>query len=50
VFDLPYDTAGGGETSSPHDVIEVVIDGRKQKTPADEAGVGLNTFQTTRID
>jgi hypothetical protein len=50
VFDLPYDTVEGGETSSPHDVIEVVIHDRKQKTPADEAGVGLDTFQTTKVD
>jgi len=34
------DTVGCGETSSPHDVIEVVI-ARKTKTPAGEAGVGV---------
>ena len=30
----PKDTAGCGEVSSPHDVIDVVIDGGKQKAPA----------------
>jgi len=36
----PNDTVGCSETSSPDDVIEVVIE-RKTKTPAGEAGVGL---------
>jgi hypothetical protein len=31
---MPKDTVGGGEVSSPHDVIDVVIDdGGKQKSP-----------------
>jgi len=34
LFICPKNTAGGGEASSPHDVIDVVIDGGKQKTPA----------------
>jgi hypothetical protein len=28
------DTDGGGEASSPHDVIDVVIDGENKKAPA----------------
>jgi hypothetical protein len=34
LFICPKDTARCGEASSPHDVIEVVIDGEKQKAPA----------------
>jgi len=34
LFIYPKDTAGCGEASSPHDVIEVVIAGEKQKAPA----------------
>jgi hypothetical protein len=45
VFDLPYDTAGGGETSSPHDVIEVVIDGRKQKLQQRRLELGWIRFK-----
>jgi hypothetical protein len=29
----PKDTARRGEASSPHDVIEMVINGEKQKAP-----------------
>lgn len=36
--------------SSPHDVIEVVIAGGKQKTPAGDAGVGWEKFQAIRTD
>jgi len=35
LFIYPKDTARCGEASSPHDVIEVVINGEKQKAPAD---------------
>jgi hypothetical protein len=35
LYICPKDTAGCGETSSPHDVIDVVIVGEKQKAPAD---------------
>jgi hypothetical protein len=35
LFICPKDIAGCSEVSSPHDVIDVVIDGGKQKTPAD---------------
>jgi hypothetical protein len=35
LFICPKDTARCGEASSPHDVIEVVIVGEKQKAPAD---------------
>jgi hypothetical protein len=31
----PKDTLGCGEVSSPHDVIDVVIDGGNKKAPAD---------------
>ena len=34
LFICPKDTARCGETSSPHDVIDVVINGGKQKAPA----------------
>jgi hypothetical protein len=48
LFICPKDTARCGETSSPHDVIEVVIAGEKQKAPADglrtPAGVGVGAF------
>lgn len=36
--------------SSPHDVIEVVIEAENKKTPADNAGVGLEKFQAVRTD
>ena len=39
LFICPKDTTRCGEASSPHDVIEVVIVGEKQKAPAD----GLRT-------
>jgi hypothetical protein len=44
------DTVGCGDDASPHDVIDVVIDGRKQKTPASDAGVGSEKFQSARTD
>jgi hypothetical protein len=34
LFICPKDTARCGEVSSPHDVIDVVIDDGKQKAPA----------------
>jgi hypothetical protein len=34
LYICPKDTARCGETSSLHDVIDVVIDGEKQKAPA----------------
>ena len=41
----PQDTARCGDGSSPHDVIDVVIVGKKQKAPADglrtPVGVGV---------
>ncbi len=56
LFICPKDTAQCGEASSPHDVIEVVISGEKQKTPADGlrtpvgAGVGgLGSVRTNRV-
>jgi len=38
LFICPKDTARCGEASSPHNVIDVVINGRKQKTPAGGMG------------
>jgi hypothetical protein len=35
LFICPKDTAGCGDDASPHDVIDVVIVGEKQKAPAD---------------
>src|SRR5579859_598659 len=51
----PYNTAGGGELSSPHAVIEVVIEGGKQKCPSrwlvTPAGAGRgNTGQLEQIE
>jgi hypothetical protein len=33
LFICPKDTAQYGDASSPHDVIDVVINGEKQKAP-----------------
>ena len=48
LFIYPKDTAQFGEASSPHDVIEVVIVGEKQKTPSDglrpPVGVGVGVL------
>ena len=48
LFICPKDTARCGEASSPHDVIEVVIIGEKQKDPADglrtPVGVGVGVL------
>jgi hypothetical protein len=48
LFIYPKDTARCGEASSPHDVIEVVIVGEKQKDPTDglrtPVGVGVGFF------
>ena len=52
LFIFPKDTARCGEVSSQHDVIEVVISGEIQKTPADvfktPAGVGVGNFMPAR--
>ena len=42
MFDLPYDTVGYGDVSSPHDVIEVVIERKTKLQQA--AGVHLESF------
>ena len=48
LFICPKDTARCGEASSPNHVIEVVIVGEKQKTPADglrpPVGVGVGVL------
>jgi len=48
LFICPKDTARCGEASSPNHVIEVVIVGEKQKTPADGLrppdGVGVGVL------
>jgi hypothetical protein len=48
LFIYPKDTSQCGEASSPHDVIEVVIVGKKQKTPSDglrpPVGVGVGVL------
>ncbi len=52
LFNCPKDTAQCGEASSPHDVIEVVISGEKQKNPADglrtPVGVAKYDFELVR--
>jgi hypothetical protein len=54
LFICPKDTARCGEASSPHDVIEVVIIGEKQKDPADglrtPVGVGVGVFGSVRTN
>jgi hypothetical protein len=48
LFICPKDTVRCGDNASPHDVIEVVISGEKQKNPAGDlkspAGVGVGAF------
>jgi hypothetical protein len=54
LFIYPKDTARCGEASSPHDVIEVVIVGEKQKDPTDglrtPVGVGVGFFWSVRTN
>jgi hypothetical protein len=54
LFICPKDTARCGEASSPHDVIEVVIVGEKEKAPADglrtPVGVGVGVFELVRTN
>jgi hypothetical protein len=54
LFVCPKDTARRGEVSSPHDVIEVVISGEKQKAPAEDlrspVGVGVGAFGSVRTN
>jgi hypothetical protein len=54
LFIFPKDTARCGDASSPHDVIDGVIVGEKQKAPADglmtPVRVGVGDFGPARIN
>ncbi len=54
LFICPKDTARCGEASSSNDVIEDVIVGEKQKSPANglrlPVGVGVGVFGSVRIN
>jgi len=54
LFICPKDTIRCGEASSPHDVINVVIDDGKQKAPTDGLrtpfGAGVVAFEFIRTN